>query len=113
MDIYKRIWTGSFPQVSLQTEIDRNLFYSSYVQIYIQRDVREITNITNETGFYDFLRTVAARTGQLLNYADLARDADINHRTVKDWLNILETSGIIYLLRPLSRDVDAVPVKYL
>lgn len=100
MEIYKRIWIGSFPQVVLESKTDRDLFYASYVQTYIQRDVREITNITNETGFYNFLRAVAARTGQLLNYADLARDADINHRTVKDWLNILETSGIIYLLRP-------------
>ncbi len=105
MEVYKRIWTGSFPQIVLQPETDRDLFYASYVQTYIQRDVREITNITNETGFYNFLRAVAARTGQLLNYADLARDADINHRTVKDWLNILETSGIIYLLRPYHTNV--------
>lgn len=105
MEVYKRIWTGSFPQIALQPETDRDLFYSSYVQTYIQRDVREITNITNEAGFYNFLRAAAARTGQLLNYADLARDADINHRTVKDWLNILETSGIIYLLRPYHNNV--------
>lgn len=105
MEIYKRIWTGSFPQIALHSQTDRDLFYASYIQTYIQRDVREITNITNETGFYDFLRAVAARTGQLLNYADLARDADINHRTVKDWLNILETSGIIYLLRPYHNNV--------
>lgn len=105
MDVYRRIWTGSFPQIVLQPETDRDLFYASYVQTYIQRDVREITNITNETGFYNFLRATAARTGQLLNYADLARDADINHRTVKDWLNILEISGIIYLLRPYHNNV--------
>lgn len=105
VEVYKRIWTGSFPKISLQSNTDRDLFYGSYVQTYIQRDVREITNITNETGFNDFLRAVAARTGQLLNYADLARDADINHRTVKDWLNILETSGIIYLLRPYHNNV--------
>jgi predicted AAA+ superfamily ATPase len=105
MDVYKRIWTGSFPQIALQPETDRDLFYRSYIQTYIQRDVREITNITNETGFYNFLRAAAARTGQLLNYADLAKDADINHRTVKDWLNILETSGIIYLLRPYHTNI--------
>lgn len=105
MEVYKRIWIGSFPQIVLQSETERDLFYASYVQTYIQRDVREITNITNEIGFYNFLRAVAARTGQLLNYADLARDADINHRTVKDWLNILKTSGIIYLLRPYHNNV--------
>lgn len=105
MEVYKRIWTGSFPQVALESGSDRDLFYGSYVQTYIQRDVREMTNITNETGFYDFLRAVAARTGQLLNYADLAKDADLNHKTVKNWLNILETSGIIYLLRPYHNNV--------
>ncbi len=105
MEVYKRIWTGSFPQVVLQPDTDRDLFYASYVQTYIQRDVREITNITNETGFYNFLRAVAGRTGQLLNYVDLAKDADINHRTVKNWLNILETSGIIYLLRPYHNNL--------
>jgi predicted AAA+ superfamily ATPase len=105
MEVYKRIWRGSFPQMVLHPNADRDLFYASYVQTYIQRDVREITNITNETGFYNFLRAVAARTGQLLNYADIARDADINHRTIKDWLTILETSGIIYLLRPYHNNV--------
>lgn len=104
-DLYRRIWLGSFPQIIAQPEMDRDVFYSSYIQTYIQRDVREITNISSETGFYNFLRAAAARTGQLLNYADLARDADINHRTVKDWLNVLETSGIIYLLRPYHRNV--------
>ncbi|HKY69876.1 MAG TPA: ATP-binding protein, partial [Gammaproteobacteria bacterium] len=105
MEVYKRIWTGSFPQIALQSETNRDLFYSSYVQTYIQRDVREITNISNETGFYNFLRAAAARTGQLLNYSELAKDADINHKTAKDWLNILETSGIIYLLRPYHNNV--------
>jgi predicted AAA+ superfamily ATPase len=105
MDIYQRIWTGSFPQLALNPQVNRDLFYSSYVQTYIQRDVREITNITNETGFYQFLRATAARSGQLLNYAELAKDADINHRTVKDWLHILEASGIIYLLHPYHNNV--------
>jgi predicted AAA+ superfamily ATPase len=102
MELYKRIWIGSFPQIVIDPNTNRDLFYASYVQTYIQRDVREITNINNETGFYNFLRAVAARTGQLINYADLARDADINHRTVKD---ILETSGLIYLLRPYYNNV--------
>jgi hypothetical protein len=105
MDTYKRIWLGSFPQLIHRSDTDRDLFYGSYVQTYIQRDVREITNITNETGFYNFLRALAARSGHLLNYADLARDAEIDHRTVKDWLTILETSGIIYLLRPYHNNV--------
>ncbi|MBM3610954.1 MAG: ATP-binding protein [Alphaproteobacteria bacterium] len=105
MDLYKRIWSGSFPQIALDSTVDRDLFYSSYIQTYIQRDVKNIANITSESGFFTFLKAAAARTGQLLNYADLARDADISQKSVKDWLSILETSGIIYLLRPYHNNV--------
>jgi len=76
------------------------MFYNSYIQTYIQRNVRDLTNVDSEQTFHLFLRAAAARTGQLLNYANLARDIDIDQKTVKSWLSILETSGIIYLLQP-------------
>lgn len=105
MATYERIWMGSFPQVLLNKKTDRSLFYRSYVQTYIQRDVKDITSIKSEEGFFTFLKAVAARTGQLLNYADLARDTNVSHRTVKAWLEVLEASGIIYLLRPFHSNV--------
>ena len=98
MEIYEDIWRGSYPKVVLDRNIPRDLFYNSYVQTYIQRDVREAINITDSTAFGRFLRAVAARTGQLLNYSDLARDVDIDHKTAKSWLAALETSGLVYLL---------------
>lgn len=111
MEIYEDIWRGSYPKVALDRNIPRDLFYNSYVQTYIQRDVREAINITDSTAFGRFLRAVAARTGQLLNYSDLARDVDIDHKTAKAWLAALETSGLVYLLPPYHSNVTKRLVK--
>jgi predicted AAA+ superfamily ATPase len=92
-DIYSDIWKGSYPKMVLDQNMSRNIFYKSYIQTYIERDVREITKIDNVVSFHKFLLAVAARTGQLLNYADLSRDADIDQTTAKNWISILETSG--------------------
>ncbi len=100
MDIFRRIWTGSFPAIALNPDVDRDVFYSSYLQTYIQRDVRDLTRVGDESAFTHFIRATAARTGQLLNMADLARDSDVDPKTAKSWLSILQTSGLIYLLEP-------------
>ena len=84
-------WTGGF---------DRHLFYSSYVDTYLQRDVRDLTQVADESAFLRFLTACAARTGTLLNYNELARDAGVSSPTAKQWLSILLTSGIIVLLEP-------------
>ncbi len=104
MRIYQRIWCGSFPQVNQRNQ-DREYFYRSYVQTYLQRDVRDILKISDEHSFYRFLVAVAARTGQLLNYADLSRDVGIDNKTAKAWMSVLETSGLVYLLQPYHRNV--------
>ena len=111
MDIYKRIWRGSFPKVNDAEGPTHNLFYRSYVQTYIQRNVKDILSISDETSFHQFLGAVAARTGQLLNYAELARDVAIDNKTAKSWLSVLETSGLIYLLKPYYRNVTKRLVK--
>jgi len=97
---YERIWRGSFPHLYETKNTDRNRFYQSYVQTYIQRDVKDILKISDENAFHRFLIAVAARTGQMLNVADLAKDIGIDSKTAKSWLSILETSGLIYFLRP-------------
>ena len=99
-DIYKSIWRGSFPAVMLSQDLDRDLFYSSYVQTYLQRDVHALTRVGDEFSFLKFLRATAASSAQLLNLSDLARDADIAPNTAKSWLSILRASGIVYLLEP-------------
>lgn len=109
--LYKRIWRGSLPAICLHEEADRDLFYSSYVQTYLQRDVRDLANVGNEMAFFRFLRAAAARSGQLLNLSEFARDADIAVNTAKKWLSILQSSGIIYLLEPYYTNVTKRLVK--
>ena len=109
--VYQRIWQGAFPKVVGVSPIQRDLYYRSYVQTYIQRDVRDLLRITDNTVFYNFLISVAARTGQLLNYTDLARDLSIDNKTAKSWLSVLATSGLVYLLYPYFRNITKRLIK--
>lgn len=111
MGIYTRIWLGAFPRLNEQGPAARNLFYRSYIQTYIQRDVQDMLRVTDQTTFNRFLGAVAARTGQLLNYASLARDVEIDNKTVKSWMSILEASGLVYLLQPYHRNLTKRLVK--
>jgi predicted AAA+ superfamily ATPase len=75
------------------------------VQTYVQRDVRELLKVSDPSSFHRFLGVAAARTGQLLNYANLANELDIDNKTVKAWLSVLEASGLVYLLQPYHRNL--------
>ncbi|HAJ80029.1 MAG TPA: ATPase [Fibrobacteres bacterium] len=110
-ELFKKIWTGSFPALYQSPPAEHDLFYSSYVETYLQRDVRALANVGNESAFLKFLRACAARTGQMLNMTDLCRDSDINHETGKRWLSILENSGIVLLLEPYHSNVNKRIVK--
>jgi hypothetical protein len=110
-ELYWLIWRGSFPAVVLDEKLDWELFYSSYVQTYLQRDVRDLARVGDELAFLRFLRAAAARTGGLLNLAELARDADVAPNTAKNWLSILQASGIVYLLEPYHTNVTKRLVK--
>ena len=116
-ETYRHIWRGSFPAIALNADMDRDLFFSSYLQTYLQRDVRDLSRVGDEMAFLRFLRATAARTGQLLNFADLARDADVAPNTAKSWLSILQTSGIVWLLPPwhtnLTKRLVKTPKLYL
>ena len=110
-DLYEQIWRGDFPAIATNPQIDRDLFYSSYVQTYLQRDVKALVNVGDEMTFLKFLRAAAARTGQLLNMSNMARDADVSPKTAKKWLSVLETSGLIYLLEPYHSNLTKRLVK--
>lgn len=110
-DLYSLIWGGSYPALALDQDMDRDLFLSSYVQTYLQRDVRDLAQVGDEMAFLRFLRASAARTGQLLNISELARDADVSPVTGKKWLSILQTSGLVYLLEPYYSNVTKRMVK--
>lgn len=109
--LYNLIWRGFFPAIALNEEMDRDLFYSSYVQTYLQRDIRDFARVGDEMAFLRFLRTAAARTGQMLNITDMARDADVSPNTAKNWLSILQTSSIAYLLEPYHTNLNKRIVK--
>ena len=98
-------------EVSELNDLDWNLFYSSYVQSYIQRDIRDLAKVGDERAFVRFLRSSAARTGQLLNMSELARDADIASNTAKNWLSLLQASGTVYLLEPYFSNITKRMVK--
>ena len=110
-ELFAVIWRGSFPALVINAEMDRDLFFASYVQTYIQRDVRQLARVGDEQAFLRFIRAAAARTGQMLNMADLARDADIAPNTAKAWLSILEVSGLVYLLQPWHSNLTKRLVK--
>lgn len=99
-----------YPDI-ISSNVDRDLFYSSYIQTYLQRDIRDLANVGDEGAFLKFLRAAAARTGQLLNMSDMARDADVSVTTAKRWLSILEASGVIHLLEPYHSNVTKRLVK--
>jgi predicted AAA+ superfamily ATPase len=111
MDIYERIWLGAYPRLNEQGPAARDVFYRSYIQTYIQRDVQDVLKVSDQLAFNRFLGAVAARTGQLLNYASLARDVDIDNKTAKAWLSVLETSGLVYLLQPYHRNLTKRLIK--
>lgn len=110
-ELYRLIWRGTLPAIALNPAVERDLFYSSYVQTYLQRDVRDLARVGDEMAFLRFLRATAARTGQILNLADLARDADVAPNTAKHWLSILQTAEIVYLLEPYHTNLTQRLVK--
>lgn len=104
-EMFEQIWKGSMPGLISGQFTDRNIYYSSYISTYVERDVRDISGNIDALKFNRFVTAVAARTAQLLNYKALADDADIDMVTAKAWVNILETLGIIFLLHPYSNNV--------
>lgn len=104
-ELFGRLWQGSMPGLISGQIPDRNVFYSSYLSTYIERDVRELSGSVDALKFNRFVTSAAARCSQLLNYKAMADDADIDVQTAKDWINILETLGIVFLLHPYSNNV--------
>ena len=109
--IYQRIWKGSLPGYVSGKFTDRDVFYSSYLQTYIDRDVSELVALTDKLLFQDFIRAAACRAGQMLNVHDIAQDVGVSDDTAKRWLQVLEKSDIIFYLRPYSNNLLKRTVK--
>lgn len=110
---YDQIWEiihkGSYPEL-YDIPRDWQDFYASYLATYIERDIHELISADSIT-FTKFLTAVAARTGEILNYANIAGDVGVSEPTVKTWLSILERTGIVYLLQPYSTSVLTRAIK--
>lgn len=102
---------GSYPEFFINPNIDRQLWFGSYASTYIERDVRNITAITDISRFQTFITLLAARAGQLLNLSEISKECGISQPTAKDWLSILESTYIIYLLKPFHTNLTKRLVK--
>ena len=101
-DLFERIWQGSMPALNNASEQDWNCYYSSYVQTFLQRDVKELAQVNDELQFYRFLCAAASYTGSMLNYAALAKEVEITPPTAKQWLKVLAAAGLVYFLEPFA-----------
>ena len=109
--LYKEIWSGGFPALVTGEAADRAVFFSSYLQTYLQRDVRDLAQVGSIEAFTRFVRACAARTAQLLNLSDLARDVDVSVPTAKSWLSVLVASCQVFLLQPYHTSITKRLVK--
>ncbi len=102
-NIWKYIHKGDMPRLYEQ-ETNWEVYYASYVSTYIERDVKQLTNVQDSNQFARFMVSIAARSGELLNYSNIAQEVGISIDSVKRWITILQTSGIVYLLQPFSNN---------
>ena len=104
-EIFKRIFKGSMPAIVSGDITSTGIFYNSYLSTYIERDVKSLSDAIDSLKFLRFITALAARCSQMLNISELARDAELNQKQVKDWLGILETLGILFYLYPYSNNL--------
>ena len=109
-DIYEKIWRGSYPEVNAN-DIDWETFYKSYLRTYIERDIKDLNAVKNEMDFLKFLRVLAARTGQMIDYTDISKEVGVSAPTIKSWVSILVSSNIVYLMQPYYSNLNNRIVK--
>lgn len=110
-EVWATIHRGSMPELYDNPDFDWQMFYGAYVSTYIERDVRELSEIGDTVKFMKFMTAAAASTGQLLNIASLARDVGISQPTAERWMSILVVSNIVFLLHPYSNNITKRAVK--
>jgi hypothetical protein len=102
---YERIWNGSLPAHISGKHGNRNIFYGSYIDSYIDRDIKDMVDLKDEFLFHDFVRAAACRAGEMLNVHAIASDVGVSDDTAKMWLGYMEKSGVIFYLRPFSNNL--------
>lgn len=110
-ELWINILRGSYPELVVEPNRDVGLWHASYIQTYLERDVRALRQVGDLTLFQNFLRALAARCGQLLNLSDLARDLGLSVNTTKAWLSVLEATYQVIVLRPYFANIGKRLVK--
>jgi len=109
-EVYQEIFRGGMPKLR-STDLDRDRFYMDYINTYIERDIKDLAQVGKLNEFYNFLVYMAARTGQELKYEEISNAIGVSAPTAKQWVTILERSGIIYILRPYYSNITKRLVK--
>lgn len=102
--VYERIFKGSMPRLYENENVDREIYYESYLETYISRDIKDLSQVADEMSFLNFMSVVAARTATNVNYESLAGEVGISAPTAKQWLSILVSSGLVALIPPYSNN---------
>ena len=109
-EVFELIFRGGMPRI-VSDGVDRDLYFSSYMDTYIERDISRIENIGKLDEFRDFVTYMAANTAQELKYDSISKAIGVSAPTVKEWVSVLERSGIIYILRTYSPNFSKRLVK--
>lgn len=109
-DCFRQIFKGFYPDPAVH-RVEPAAYYASYLQTYLERDIRQIKAVHDLTTFHSFLELIAARAGSLLNLSEIAKECGISHTNARHWLSLLESTRIVYLLRPYFRNVTKRVVK--
>ena len=99
------LWKGGYPELWSNTNLDVSDFFESYIRTYVERDLKQIVDVKNLGDFRRFIKILAMRVGQLLNYRDISGDVGVSDVTIKKWIHALEMSGVIYLLPPYYANI--------
>ena len=103
-EIFERIINGSYPEVISENGRDKERFYEDYIRTYVERDIRQLINIKDESKFVKFISSVAARTAQEYNAMDIANDVEIDSKTVDEWMSLLKNTNLVYMLPSYSNN---------
>ncbi|MCE2982014.1 MAG: ATP-binding protein [Parachlamydia sp.] len=109
-DLYRLLWTGLYPRI-YDKQLDSYKWYENYILTYVERDVRSLLNIRNLRTFENFLKLTASQSGQLLNYSNLANSVGVSQPVIKEWISLLETSGLLFILPPFFENFSKRVVK--
>lgn len=105
IEVFTRIWRGSMPRLWERDDVDPATYFESYIQTYLSRDIRQLTQVADEGSFLRFTQIVAARTAGPVNYQELAIETGVSAPTAKHWLSLLASSGVVLLLQPFHHNL--------